>query len=144
MIWPISFSRKHRCRTRPKPLLHSSFRDARKIRDRYIRVHIDHGFFTLILIKDDALQFFNTFRVRNDSDILYYLLNSFNRFNIPAEEPVYFSGDILKYDELYNNILRYSTTLKFAKPQGDFSLSYIFDDMAVHRYCNLFNIVSCA
>lgn len=127
-----------------KPLLHSSFRDARKVSGRYIRVHIDRGFFTLILIKDDTLQFFNTFRVRNDSDILYYLLNSFNRFNIPAEETVHLSGDILKYDELYNNMLRYSSTLRFAKPQGDFSLSYIFDEMATHRYCNLFNIVSCA
>lgn len=127
-----------------KPLLHSSFRDARKTRDRYIRTHIDRGFFTLIMIKDDELQFFNTFRVRNDSDILYYLLNSFNRFNIPPEEPVHLSGDILKYDELYNNILRYSTTLRFAQPGGDFSLSYIFDEMATHRYCNLFNIVNCA
>ncbi|MBS0009846.1 MAG: DUF3822 family protein [Bacteroidales bacterium] len=126
-----------------KPLLESSFRQARKIKDQYIRVHFDQGFFTLIIVKDDDLQFFNTFRVRNDSDILYYLLNSFNRLNIPAERVVYLSGSISKFDELYNHMLRFIKTMKLALPEGDFSMSYIFDEMASHQYCNLFNIVNC-
>jgi len=127
-----------------KPLLHSSFRQARRTRDQYVRVHFDQGFFTLLIIKDDDLQFFNTFRVRSDSDILYYLMNSFNRFKITDDRVVYLSGLISKFDDLYNNMLRYIKTLKFAVPEGDFSMSYIFDEMGTHQYCNLFNIVNCA
>jgi len=127
-----------------KPLLNSSFRQARKNKDRYIRVHFDNGFFTLILVADNDLQFFNTFRVRNDSDILYYLLNTFNHFEVENDHKVYLSGNIFKFDDLYNNLLRYIKTLKFAAPEGDFSMSYIFDEMATHQYCNLFNIVNCA
>ena len=127
-----------------KPLLHSSFRQARKIKDQYMRVHFDQGFFNLVIIKDDDLQFFNTFRVRSDSDILYYLMNSFNRFKITDDRVLYLSGHISKFDDLYNNILRYIKTLKFVAPEGDFSMSYIFDEMGTHQYCNLFNIVNCA
>lgn len=127
-----------------KPLLHSSFRQARKNKDRYVRIHFDPGFFTLVIIKDDDLQFFNSFRVRSDSDILYYLMNSFNRFKITDGHVVYLSGHISKFDDLYNNMLRYIKTLKFAVPEGDFSMSYIFDEMGTHQYCNLFNIVNCA
>jgi hypothetical protein len=127
-----------------KPLLNSSFRQARKNKERYIRVHFDRGFFTMIIIADNELQFFNSFRVRNDSDILYYLLNSFNRFEVNNDQKVYLSGNISKFDDLYNNLLRYIKTLKFSTPEGDFSMSYIFDEMATHQYCNLFNIVNCA
>lgn len=127
-----------------KPLLNSSFRQARKNKERYVRVHFDKGFFTLIIIADNELQFFNSFRVRNDSDILYYLLNSFNRFEVHNDHKVYLSGNISKFDDLYNNLLRYIKTLKFSTPEGDFSMSYIFDEMATHQYCNLFNIVNCA
>lgn len=127
-----------------KPLLHSSFRQARKTKDQYVRVHFDHGFFTLIIINDDDLQFFNTFRVRSDSDILYYMMNSFNRFKIKDDHVVYLSGYISKFDDLYNNMLMYIKTLKFTVPEGDFSMSYIFDEMGTHQYCNLFNIVNCA
>jgi len=127
-----------------KPLLNSSFRQAHKSKERYIRVHFDRGFFTVIIVAENELQFFNSFRVRNDSDILYYLMNSFNRFEINNDHKVYLSGMISRFDDLYNNLLRYIKTLKFANPEGDFSMSYIFDEMATHQYCNLFNIVNCA
>lgn len=127
-----------------KPLLDSSFRQTRATKDQYIRVHIDQGFFTLIMLKDQELQFFNTFRVRNDSDILYYLMNSFNRFKIGRDQPVNVSGNISKFDDLYNNMLRYIKTIKLSDPEGEFSMSYIFDEMETHRYCNLFNIINCA
>ena len=127
-----------------KPLISSSFRQARKNKDRYIRVHFNNGFFTLVIIKENELQFFNTFRVRNDSDILYYLMNTFNRFEVNNDQKVFLSGNIFKFDDLYNNLLRYIKTLKFAEPEGDFSMSYIFDELGTHQYCNLFNIVNCA
>jgi len=127
-----------------KPLLDSSFRSATKNKDRYIRVHFDQGFFTLILIDNENLQFCNTFRTRNDSDVLYFLLNCLNRFNVPGDHPVYISGNINKFDDLYNNMLRYISTLKLAAPHNDYSLSYIFDGINTHQYCNLFNIINCA
>ncbi len=127
-----------------KPLLNSSFRISRKTKEEYIRIHFESSFFILIIIKDNELQFYNTFRVRNDSDILYFLLNSFNRFSIDSSQPVWLSGNISKQDDLYSNLLKYIKTLRFAYPEGEYSLSYIFDEMATYRYCNLFNIVSCA
>ena len=127
-----------------KPLLDSSFRHARGSGENFIRAHFDHGFFTLLIIRDKELRFFNTFRVRNDSDILYYMMNTFSRFSIDSEQPVYISGRIMKFDELYNNLLAYIKTIRFTVPEGDFSMSYIFDEMETHQYCNLFSIVNCA
>ncbi|HUS87356.1 MAG TPA: DUF3822 family protein [Bacteroidales bacterium] len=127
-----------------RPLLFDSFIGARKLSSRYIRVNIEDTYFNITIIKERNLEFFNTFRYRNSSDILYYLLNTLEHLGVNKQEPVYLSGNIMKFDELYNNMLKYIMTLKFASPVGDFSVSYIFDEIGVHRYSNLFNIVSCA
>ena len=127
-----------------RPLVDSSFRQFRKSGGRYVRVHIDRGFFTLVVINEDKLEFFNTFRARNDSDVLYFLMNSFEQLGISSEQAVHLSGNIEKFDDLYNNMLRYIKTLKLARPEGDYSMSYIFDELGTHKYCNLFNIVNCA
>lgn len=126
-----------------RPLLESSFRQARGPGDNYIRAHFDRGFFTLIIIRNNELIFLNTFRVRNDSDILYYMMNTLTRFSIGSEQPVHISGRVMKFDELYNNLLGYIKTIIFSVPEGDFAMSYIFDEMGTHQYCNLFNIVNC-
>ncbi|MCD4651453.1 MAG: hypothetical protein K8S56_06680, partial [Candidatus Cloacimonetes bacterium] len=59
------------------------------------------------------------------------------------DETLWLSGQIEKNDELYNSLLKYVTSLEFTKPEGSYSMSYIFDNIDIHRFSNLFNIVNC-
>ena len=127
-----------------RPLIHSAFIQMTGSDKRYIQVNIEDTYFNLFIINKGKLEFFNSFKFRNNADILYYLLNSFNRFDIGIDEPVYLSGKILKFDDLYNQLLKYIKTLKFTEPEGAFSMSYVFDALGTHQYLNLFNIVTCA
>ncbi|MEZ5000949.1 MAG: DUF3822 family protein [Bacteroidales bacterium] len=127
-----------------RPLLFGAFYRARSSKERYIQVHVEDTFFNLVVIDSLDLRFFNTFRIRNSSDILYYLLHSFEQMGIPENEVVWLSGNVEKNDDLYLSLQKYIKTIKFASPAGTNSLSYIFDNLDIHRYINLFNITSCA
>jgi hypothetical protein len=126
-----------------KPLLFSCFGNAVKQNNRYIHINIEDCYFNIVIINERKMEFLNTFRYRNSSDILYYLLFTFEKMGISKDETVHLTGLIEKGDELYNNMLRYVSKIEFEKPIGNWSLSYIFESIDIHRYSNLFNIVNC-
>lgn len=126
-----------------KPLLFSCFNNAVKQSERYIHINIEDTYFNIVIIKDRKMEFINTFRYRNSSDILYYLLFTFEKLSIGKEEVVHISGLLDKGDELFNNMSQYVSKIKLEKPHGSWSLSYVFESLGIHRYSNLFNIVSC-
>lgn len=127
-----------------RPLLSSGFTRARSLKQRYIHLNIEDTYFNLFIIDDHKLTFFNTFRFRNASDILYFTLHTFEQLDIGPDETVWLSGRIEPHDDLYTSLARYIGSLKFATPSGPNALSYIFDTVGTHRYINLFNITSCA
>jgi hypothetical protein len=127
-----------------RPLLYGGYHRSRSLKERYIQIHIEDTYFNLIVIDDKKLEFFNTFKFRNTSDILYFLLLSFEQLGITGDEQVWISGDIEINDDLHISMSRYIKRIKFAIPEGQFSLSYIFDSIGTHKYINLFNISSCA
>ncbi|TFH34275.1 MAG: DUF3822 family protein [Bacteroidia bacterium] len=126
-----------------RPLLHGAFYRARSHKDRYIQVNIEDTYFNLVIIKDRNLEFFNTFRHRNSSDILYYLMHTFEQLGITSDEMVRVSGNIELNDDLHISLSRYIRHVRFAEPVGQYQVSYIFDAVGTHRYINLFNIASC-
>jgi len=55
-----------------RPLLFDSFISAGKQTGRYLRANIEDSYFNIIAISGKKLEFYNTFRYRNSSDILYF------------------------------------------------------------------------
>jgi hypothetical protein len=58
-------------------------------------------------------------------------------------ETIHLSGLTEKYDDLYSNIALYIRNIKFTGPSGNFSFSYVFNDIELHRYINLFSVTNC-
>jgi hypothetical protein len=115
----------------------------KSINGNYIHVHVERDFFNLIIFNNNMLKFCNSFVYRNISDILYYVLNTFKSLDIKQEETVYFSGITEKYDDLSSSFSIYIRNIKFSEPAGNFTFSYVFNDMELHRFINLFNILNC-
>ena len=126
-----------------KPLFHHISHCRKSLNGNYIHIHIEREFFNLIIFKDNQLAFCNTFNYRNISDILYFVMNVFKNLGIKQEETIHFSGITEKYDDLSSNFSIYVRNIKFSEPSGNFTFSYVFNDMDLHRYLNLFSVVNC-
>jgi hypothetical protein len=126
-----------------KPMLHHLSHTAKSYHGHYIHLHIENEFFNLFVFEGGLLKFGNSFNYRNVSDILYYVLNTYKSMNISNEEPVNFSGTTEKYDDIYSGFAMYLRNIRFTAPAGNFTFSYVFNDIELHRYLNLFNAVNC-
>ncbi len=126
-----------------KPLLlHISY-TRKNVTGYYIHIHVERDFFNLIIFDQSSLKLCNTFSYRNISDILYYVLNVFKNLDIKQEETIHFSGQAVKYDDLTSNFAIYVRQIQFAIPRGNFTFSYVFNDLELQRYLNLVTLVNC-
>ncbi|HEX2968517.1 MAG TPA: DUF3822 family protein [Bacteroidales bacterium] len=125
------------------PLFDNISRERRSSHGNYIHLHIERDYFNLIVFHGNDLRLCNAFKYRNISDILYFVMNVFNKLEIKQEETIHLSGFTEKYDDLSSAFTTYIKTLKFAEPRGNFTFSYVFNDIELHRYLNLFSVFNC-
>ncbi len=126
-----------------RPLSDQISRNRKGVGGNYLHIHVEREFFNLIIYNHNVLIFCNSFTYRNINDIMYYVLYTFKKLNIKQEETLYFSGLTEKYDDLFSNFSIYVRNIKFTSPTGNFTFSYVFNDLELHRYLNLFSIVNC-
>lgn len=126
-----------------KPLLNHVSRSRKSSDGDHIQLHIEKEFFNLVIYRQNILKFCNSFTYRNINDILYYVLNTFRNLEIKQEETIWLSGHTEKYDDLTSAFAMYIRHLKFSEPTGNFTFSYVFNDVVLHRYLNLFTLVNC-
>lgn len=110
---------------------------------KLVQVHLERDYFNLLILEHGSLKFYNTFVYKHISDIMYYLFNVCKTMGIKREENIWFSGFTSGHDELSTQLREYLQNIKFMIPSGNFSFSYIFNDLELHRYLNLFSITRC-
>ena len=90
------------------------------------------------------LEFYNSFSYKDNSDIVYYILNILERFKLSNMlTEVYFSDDVENHDELFEFLNNYLNLIKFIHPSDQYIYSYIFDELHLTRFANLFNLALC-
>jgi len=126
-----------------KPLLCHSFTSCRSSDDRYVHLHLEKSFITIIVIEKQKLLFCNNFKCSTPGDIGYYLFNVFDKIAMKNGDLLNVSGAIEPYGELHLSILNFTESIKFASPQMRYSLSYVFSELPLYRWLNLFTASSC-
>jgi hypothetical protein len=126
-----------------RPLMGQLVQSSRSVDGFYIHLHVEKEFFNLFIFKNNSLKFSNTFSFRNISDILYFTLNVFKNMGIQNSDTLHFSGMTEKFDDLYSNFAIYIKDMKFTGPSGSFTFSYVFNDIELHRFINLFTAALC-
>jgi hypothetical protein len=90
------------------------------------------------------LLYFNTFSYQNNTDILYYILSVLEQYKLsPKDTEVYFSSAIEEHDALFEFLNDYLNQIRFIKPSANYTYSYLFDELHLTRYANLFNLALC-
>jgi hypothetical protein len=126
-----------------KPLMNQISHCRKSVHGNYIHVHVEREFFNLVIFDHNFLKLCNSFKYRNITDILYFVLNAFRNLGIKQEETIHLSGVIEQYDDFTSTMSMYVRNLKYSVPAGNFTFSYVFNDATLHRYINLFSIVNC-
>jgi hypothetical protein len=126
-----------------KPLFQYISFNRRSIGFNNVHVHLEGDYLTVVIFDQNTLKFCNTFPYRSVTDVQYYVLYVLKRMNISQEETVYFSGRNLTRKEVLNSFSNYLSAIRFAAPEGNFTLSYVFNEIEIHRYLTIFSAVNC-
>lgn len=126
-----------------KPLIHNINYNRKPLFTNNIHVHLEKYYLHLIISDQNSLRFCNSFDYRTITDIQYYLIYVLKRLNISMEEIVFFSGKIIKKEEITNAFAGYLNNIRFVVPSGNYTLSYVLNDVELFRYANIFNVVNC-
>ncbi|MGB4292265.1 MAG: DUF3822 family protein [Bacteroidales bacterium] len=126
-----------------RPLFNQMVHAMKSQTGHYIHLHIENDFFNLAIFRELKLQYLNAFTYRNISDIMYFVLNVIKTLGIQGDTTVNLSGVTERYDDLNSTMSLYIKNINFVVPAGNFSFSHVFNDIPLHRFINLFSIVSC-
>jgi hypothetical protein len=126
-----------------KPLFNLLSHNSKSIEGYNIHVHVEKEFINMMVYERSALKLCNTYNYRNISDIMYYVFNVYKSMGISHDDTLNLSGYTEKYDDLYSNFALYIRHIDFTDPVGNFTFSYVFNDIDLHRYVNLFSIRNC-
>jgi len=108
----------------------------------YAEVH--SGFTDLYLVNAGSLMFYNSFTIRNDQDLTYYILYLYDQFGLPQEEtPLFLSGFIELYPAANETLMKFIK--KFGRLEFNKSYSYgsAFNTLIQHQFANLINLARC-
>jgi len=90
------------------------------------------------------LEFYNSFDYKENSDIVYFILSVLEQFKLSAMyTDVYVSVDKENHHELFDFLNNYLNMIRFIRPSELFTYSYIFDELQLTRFANLFNLALC-
>lgn len=102
------------------------------------------GLLNIAIAENKQILFYNTFVINSITDIVYYLLSVYEQFNMtPKHSDLFISSDTDQHDEIFENLNQYFMNLRFITPSKQFTYSYLFDELYLTRYANLFNVALC-
>lgn len=87
-----------------------------------------------------TLQYYNLYRVRNDEEFLYHFVNTLDKLQLESDsEEVYYSGHIVKTDEIWKIMSGYHKNIITLPNEFDFELA---GDMNENYFSYLFKTIS--
>jgi hypothetical protein len=126
-----------------KPLFHYIKTDRRSVGSNYVHVHFEGDYLNMVIFDQNTLKFSNTFQYKTISDIEYYVLYVLRRINFSQNDVVYFSGRVIKQEEVLHAFSNYLKNIRFALPAGNYTYSYVFNETELSKFLILFSAASC-
>ncbi|MEA2041248.1 MAG: DUF3822 family protein [Bacteroidota bacterium] len=108
----------------------------------FVRVHLNKGFFDLLVIISDKPVLYNTFLYKTDADIIYHILSVMKQLEIkPVKSHVRLSGSIEKDSALITQMKNYMASPEILKPRT--SMAFEFNEVDEHQLYNVLNLHKC-
>ncbi len=106
-----------------------------------LHANIIDGSADLLLVKSGQPILYNSFPLRSNEDLIYYILRIYNQFDLSQEEtPLIISGWPDLYSGAMNTLKDYIRTVRFKEFEKSYLYSPKFDNVCQHAYANLINL----
>ena len=99
---------------------------------------MSRDYFDLLIFRNNSLRLCNSFDYKSADDILYYTLNALSKLAEGREDTIHLSGRTERNDALYTGLNVYYRNIKFAGLPARYNFSYVFGEISLHRFLNLF------
>lgn len=96
------------------------------------------------VMKEGTLQLFNTHRISNDADLLYYLAATAKATGVDLHQhPVYASGMVFKHSERFQQLYRYIRYPRFLSRIKTLDYTHELDKVPDHLFYNILGLPLC-
>jgi len=98
----------------------------------------------IVYLKNNQLEFINSFPTHTDDDALYFTLNVCSQLGIdPETTPLLVDGITSKRAANYHRFRQYVKNVKLAEPTNELQYSYHFNELPDNRFNTLLNSYTC-
>jgi len=112
--------------------------------DFKVIINVENEFFDLTITQKGKLLLYNNFIYKNEIDMIYYIMYSFEQLQInPESIDVVLSGILTKNSKEYIKLKEFIRHIRFEKHSEENSFSYTFNKIPSHHFTNLFNLNLC-
>jgi len=125
------------------PLIVSAV-DQRTEKKNTLLINFEKKYIRMIALKDMQIELYNSFYFKNESDFLYYTLNSWQSLQFDPERDEILIGGYVADDSGYiRQLKKYISNVRFLKPSADFNYGKTFEKIQKHQFVSLLNTYPC-
>ena len=125
------------------PLIASAV-DQRTEKKNTLLINFEKKYIRMIALKDVHIDLYNSFYFKNESDFLYYTLNTWQSLQFDPERDEILIGGYVADDSGYiRQLKKYISNVRFLKPSADFNYGKTFDKIQKHQFVSLLNTYPC-
>lgn len=112
--------------------------------DPQLTVHIQDKQMDIVVINQEGLQLFNSFKHQTAEDFIYYTLFVCEQLNLNTESvDLQFIGELAQQSSIYELAYKYIRNIRFGKRNAAIKLSPVINQLPEHFYFNLLHQKLC-
>jgi len=107
-------------------------------------IQIFDNYFEILLLQNNKISFYNTYKYKTENDFLYYVINIFDKLQLSQEKTrVCISGFVDSNSLTIIMLKKFVRIVYFAVQNTNLRYNYLFNDLPSHYYHNFLNIIEC-
>ena len=125
------------------PLIASAV-DQRTEKKNTLLINFEKNYIRMVALKDMQIELYNSFYFKNESDFLYYTLNTWQSLQFdPQHDEILLGGYVADDSSFVRQLKKYIGNVLFLKPSADFNYGNIFEKIQKHQFVSLLNTYPC-
>jgi hypothetical protein len=125
------------------PLIASAV-DQRTEKKNTLLINFEKKYIRMIALKDMQIALYNSFYFKNESDFLYYTLNTWQSLQFdPERDEILIGGYVADDSNFIRQLKKYISNVRFLKPSADFNYGNTFEKIQKHQFVSLLNTYPC-
>ena len=125
------------------PLIASAV-DQRTEKKNTLLINFEKKYIRMIALKDMQIALYNSFYFKNESDFLYYTLNTWQSLQFdPERDEILVGGYVADDSSFIRQLKKYIGNVRFLKPSADFNYGNTFEKIQKHQFVSLLNTYPC-